>query len=262
MAESATPPGDPRTVLVTGASSGIGSAIAEAFGALGWRVALGARRLARLEEVAGRVEAAGGKAMAFRCDVSVPSEVEAFFQAAESQLGAIDAAVANAAVAAPGLLQEVAVEDLERELRTNLLHPIVLARRAVPSMIERGRGDVVFVSSESAVGPRPYQVGYSATKSGLEAAARALRMELEGTGVRVAVVRPGPTASEFGQGWVGPRIGRMLASWTRFGLQRHYALLPPESVARAVVAAVTAAPGTQLREIEVTPEAPKEVRKS
>jgi len=253
---------EPRTALVTGASSGIGAAVAEAFGALGWRVAAGARRLDRLEALAARIESAGGKCLPVRCDVSVPSELEAFVDAAESQLGPVEVAVANAGLAIPGLLDEVSVEDLERELRTNLLHPMVLARRLVPGMRARGRGDLLFVSSECAIHARPYQVGYGASKSGLEGAVRSLRLELEGTGVRATIVRPGQTTSEFGNGWVGPRIGRMLAAWKHFGVQRHYTLLPAASVARAVVAAATAPPGTHVAEIEVLPEAPREGRSS
>jgi len=251
---------DPRTSLVTGASSGIGAAIAVAFGGLGWRVAVGGRRLERLEAVARQVEKAGGKALTFRCDVAEPDEIHAFFNSVETQFGAVDVAVANAAGSIPVLLHEMSVPDLERELRTNLLHPLVLARRAVPSMRERSRGDLVFVSSESAVRPRPFQVGYTAAKTGVEGAAQALRMELEGTGVRATVVRPGATLTEFSRAWPAELVRRVLTSWKAWGVQRHLRWMPPEATARAVVCAVTAPPGTHLDLIEVIPEGPKEVR--
>ncbi|HTF32810.1 MAG TPA: SDR family NAD(P)-dependent oxidoreductase [Myxococcota bacterium] len=253
-------PQDPRTALVTGASSGIGAAIAVAFGGLGWRVAVGGRRMERLEAVAREVEEAGGKAVTFRCDIAEPGEISAFFDAAETQLGPVDVAVANAAGSVPALLHEMSVPDLERELRTNLLHPLVLARRAIPSMRERGRGDLVFVSSESAVRPRPFQVGYTAAKKGVEGAAQALRMELEGTGVRATVVRPGATLTEFARAWPPDLVRRVLTAWKEWGVQRHLAWMPPEATARAVLCAVTAPPGTRMDLIEVMPEGPKEVR--
>ena len=251
---------EPRTAVVTGASSGIGAAVAVAFGALGWRVALGARRDDRLAAVARQVEEAGGKALPFRCDASSADELHAFVDAAESQLGAVEVAVANAALAMPALLHEATVEDLERELLTNLLHPLLLARRVLPAMRVRGSGDLVFVSSESAVRARPFQVAYTATKRGVEGAAEALRMELEGTGIRTTVVRPGATLTEFGSSWSPDLVRRVLVAWKRFGVQRHLSLLAPERVARAVVHAVTSPPGTEVPLIELQPEGPKEMR--
>lgn len=251
---------EPRTALVTGASSGIGSAIAVAFGALGWRVVLAARRAELLQEVGLRVETAGGKALAVRCDVTEPEEIEALFDAAESRFGPVEVAVANAGTALPALLHETTCDQIGCEIRTNLLHPLLLARRALPSMRARGRGDLVFVSSEAAIRPRPFQVGYAASKRGLEAAAEALRMELEGTGVRTTVVRPGATASAFGAGWSADTVRRVLTAWKHWGVQRHLRLMPPERTAEAVVHAVTSPPGTQVELVQVAPEGPVEMR--
>ena len=96
------------------------------------------------------------------------------------------------------LLPDAKVEDLRAELEVNLLGPMLFCRRAIPGMLERRRGDLVFVGSENAVRPRPYQAAYTAAKAGLEGLARVLAMELDGTGVRSIVVRVGPTGSEFG----------------------------------------------------------------
>jgi NAD(P)-dependent dehydrogenase (short-subunit alcohol dehydrogenase family) len=247
----------PRVCLVTGASAGIGAAIARALGALGWPVALGARRPDRLERAAAEVAAAGGRPFAHPLDVSDPASLDAFFDAAERALGPVDVLVNNAGLCRPGLLHEVAPEDLAREVATNLLGPVLLARRAVRSMLEGKRaGDLVFVSSENAVRARPYQVGYTATKAGLEGAARALRLELEGTGIRATVVRPGPTGTEFARGWERGVLERLLDSWRQLGVQRHLRWMPPESVASVVLAAVTAPRGTHLDEIQLMPEAP------
>jgi NAD(P)-dependent dehydrogenase (short-subunit alcohol dehydrogenase family) len=199
-----------RTALVAGASSGIGAAVAEAFGALGWAVALGARRAEKLREVAAAVEKAGGSAFVHPLDLADPASIDAFFDAAEAALGPVDVLVDNAGICVPGLLHEVRPADLRAELETNLLGPMLLARRAVASLLGRGApGDLVFVSSENAVSPRPFQAGYTASKWGLEGLARVLRMELEGTGVRATIVRPGPTApTDFARDWDPPLVAR------------------------------------------------------
>jgi NADP-dependent 3-hydroxy acid dehydrogenase YdfG len=245
-----------RTALVTGASSGLGAAIARALGALGWSVAIGARGLDRLEAVAKEVEAGGGRAFAHRLDVSIPESIESFVDAAEAHFGPIDTIVSNAGVSIPGRLDELSVDEIRRELDTNLLGPMVLTRRVVPGLVERGRGDLVFVSSQNAVVPRPLQLGYTAGKTGLEAMVRVLQMELEGTGVRATTIRPGPSHSRFGRDWDPGIIQRILASWQRWGVLRHHQYLPAEATAGAVVAAVTAPPGTHFDLIQINPEGP------
>ncbi|MEN8181523.1 MAG: SDR family NAD(P)-dependent oxidoreductase [Myxococcota bacterium] len=246
-----------RVCLVTGASAGIGAAIARGFAELGWPVAIGARRPERLEKVGAELEAGGARVLLQSLDVSKRASLDAFFEAAEKRLGPVDVLVNNAGLCVPGLLHEVAPEDLEFEVATNLVGPLLLARRAVASMRATGRrGDLVFVSSENAIRPRPYQVAYTATKSGLEGLARSLRMELEGTGIRSTIVRPGPTGTEFGRDWDPGVLQRLLESWRYWGVQRHLRWMPPESVARAVLGAVTAPPGTHLDEIQLMPEGP------
>jgi NADP-dependent 3-hydroxy acid dehydrogenase YdfG len=247
---------EPRTVVVTGGSSGIGAATAVALGRLGWRVAIGARRLDRLDEVAREIEKAGGEPLAQRLDVTEPDSIEEFFDAVETALGPADAAVSNAGTAVPGRLQELAVEQLQTELATNLLGPLLVARRALPGMLQRGRGDLVFVTSLNAVVPRPLQVGYTASKAGLEAMARNLQMDLEGTGIRATIVRPGPTRTELGRDWAPETIQTILDSWKDWGVLRHHRFLKPERVAEAVVTALTAPPGTHVDLIQVNPEAP------
>lgn len=257
MSAAAAGEREARTALVTGASSGIGAAIARAFGALGWRVALGARREDRLAEVAREVEAAGGKAFAHQLDVTSAASIDAFFDAAEVAHGPADVVVNNAGIGLPRLLHEAAVAELRRELDTNLLGPMLVARRAIPPLLELGRGDLVFISSLNAVAPRTFQAAYTASKAGLEGLARVLQMELEGTGVRSTIVRPGPTGSEFGAHYGGEMARRLLESWKYWGIMRQLHWMYPEHVARAVVACVTAPRGTHFDVIEVLPENPK-----
>jgi NADP-dependent 3-hydroxy acid dehydrogenase YdfG len=243
-----------RTALVTGASSGIGAAIAVGLGATGFAVALGARRTDRLAEVARAIEGDGGRAFAHPLDVTRADSIDAFVAAAEAALGPADVVVSNAGVGIPGLLHEVSTDELEAELRTNLFGPMLLARRVLPGMLARRTGDLVFVSSMNAVEPRPFQVGYTAAKAGVEGLARALRRELEGTGVRAVVVRPGPTRSEFGFAW-GPQVlERVLDSWKRWGFLRHMEMLDGEAIAAAVVWAATQPRSTSIDVIQVNPE--------
>ncbi|MHC4608527.1 MAG: SDR family NAD(P)-dependent oxidoreductase, partial [Planctomycetota bacterium] len=183
---------------------------------------------------------------------------EAFFAAAEAALGPLEVVVSNAGTALPGTLQEVGIDDLRTEISTNLLGPMLVARRALPAMIERRRGDLVFVTSLNAVVPRPLQVGYTATKAGVEAVARVLQMELEGTGVRSTIVRPGPSKTELGWDWEPGLVKQILRSWKHWGVLRHHNFLHPDSIAAAVVTAVTAPPGTHLDLIQVNPEGPLE----
>jgi len=230
-----------RTAIVTGASSGIGAATALELARQGFAVALGARRVDRLREVTASVEAAGGRAFAHFLDVSQPDSIDEFYAAAESALGPIDLLVNNAGMSILNLLPDAKVEDLRAELEVNLLGPMLLCRRAIPGMLERRRGDLVFVGSENAVRPRPYQAAYTAAKAGLEGLARVLAMELDGTGVRSILVRVGPTGSEFGARMDHGMLKRALEAWRYWGVQRHMHFMPSESVAKAI-ARVVAAP--------------------
>jgi NAD(P)-dependent dehydrogenase (short-subunit alcohol dehydrogenase family) len=242
-----------RSVLVTGASSGIGAATARAFGELGWRVSLCARREDRLREVAESVRQAGGHAFVRATDVSRPESIDGLFEALETGPGLPQVVVNNAGTCVPNLLQDSRAEDLQRELATNLLGPMWIARRALPAMLERGSGDLVFVSSENAVNPRTFQAGYTASKCGLEGVARVLEMELEGTGVRSTIVRPGPTGSQFGHDWDPAILKRVLASWKYWGVQRNLHWMPAEAVAQAVVRSVTTHADAHQRLVQVMP---------
>jgi NAD(P)-dependent dehydrogenase (short-subunit alcohol dehydrogenase family) len=230
-----------RTAIVTGASSGIGAATALELARQGYAVAVGARRVERLREVTAQIEDAGGRAFAHFLDVSQPDSIDAFYAAAESALGPIELLVNNAGMSILNLLPDAKVEDLRSELEVNLLGPMLLCRRAIPGMLARRRGDLVFVGSENAVRPRPYQAAYTAAKAGIEGLARVIAMELDGTGVRSIVVRVGPTGSEFGARMDHGMLRRALEAWRYWGVQRHMHFMPSESVAKAI-ARVVAAP--------------------
>jgi NADP-dependent 3-hydroxy acid dehydrogenase YdfG len=223
-----------RTAIITGASSGIGADTALELGRLGFSLALGARRVARLEEVAGKIEKAGGRAFAHPLDVRDPESIDAFCSAAERALGPIDLLINNAGENRANLIHEATLEDLRSDVEINLLGAIFMTRRMLPSMLARRRGDVVFLGSDSAKQPRPYQGAYAAAKHGLEAFARVLEMETEGTGVRSILVRVGPTGSEFGNQMPKDKIPAILESWKYWGVLRRLHWMPGTSVARAI----------------------------
>lgn len=227
-----------RTAIVTGASSGIGAATALAMGRRGWRVAVGARRRERIEEVAKRVEEAGGTAFAHVLDVTDPGSVTAFCDATAAALGPVDLLVNNAGQNLSARLDEATDEELRLDVEVNLLGALYMTRRVVPGMIERRWGDVVFVGSDSARHPRTFQGAYGAAKAGLEVAARVLEMETEGTGVRSILVRVGPTGSEFSSQMPKHRMSEILESWKYWGVLRSLHWMTADSVAETIVRTV------------------------
>ncbi|MEZ5323134.1 MAG: SDR family oxidoreductase [Microthrixaceae bacterium] len=244
-----------RPVVVTGASSGIGAAVAEAFASVGHPVLLGARRIDRLEELAQRIVREGGEARAVVLDLADPVSIARFSETAEAWTGGVEVLVSNAGDVQP--IDTVGPHaEFARQLEVNLLGAQHLASELVPAMIGRGRGDVVFVTSEVAVRPRTHMAGYVASKAALEGFVAAMAMECEGTGVRVGMVRPGPVGTEQGSTWDGEDVAKVIDSWTRWGLMRHGGMLRPPEVADAVLAMATVPKGTRYALIEVQPEAP------
>jgi NADP-dependent 3-hydroxy acid dehydrogenase YdfG len=249
-----------RPAVVSGASSGIGAATALVLAAAGHPVALGARRVERCAELVGTIREQGGEAVAHRLDVTDDGSVADFAAKVVADLGDVEVVVSNAGRVGPGTIHEVPTERFADELDVNVLGAHRLVRAFVPAMVERRRGDVVLVSSDVAVRPRPFMAAYAAGKWGLEGRVQALQMELEGTGVRASIVRPGPTWSEMGADWDDTAAADVLDAWVRFGLARHPHFLKPEAVARAIATVVSTPRGTHLSLVEVNPEAPLEDR--
>lgn len=245
-----------RPAIVTGASSGIGEATAVALADAGHPVALGARRVERCEEIAAQIRSAGGEAVALHLDMADPSTIASFVKSAEDALGPIEVVVSNAGNVQPTGTVESDPDVFSSEVEVNLLGAQRLVHLVAPGMIERGRGDVVFVTSDVVRNVRPGVASYVAAKWGLEGLARAMQLEMEGTGVRVSIVSPGPTTTGMGTGWDADATVQIIERWTTYGLMRHDGYLRPSGVASAVVAVVTAPKGTHFALIEVQPEAP------
>ena len=175
---------DGSTVLLTGASGGIGQAIARALDERGAKLLISGRRGEQLERIAADL---GGRPTALAADLTLAADATALADRA----GAVDVLVANAALPASGPIVDFTPDEIDRALDVNLRAPVQLTRALLPGMVERGNGHVVLVSS---LAGKVASVGsslYSATKFGLRGFAAGLREDLHGTGVGVTVVFPG-----------------------------------------------------------------------
>ncbi|WP_367134954.1 SDR family NAD(P)-dependent oxidoreductase [Saccharothrix sp. HUAS TT1] len=170
------------TVLLTGATGGIGHAVAREFARRGARLVLTGRRVAELDGLAAEV---GGRAV-----VADLASADGVRRLAE-EVGPVDVLVANAALPASGALLDLAEEQVRRALAVNLEAPIALAHALAPSMVAARRGHVVFVGSLAGKVASPYSSLYNATKFGLRGFALGLREDLRGSGVGVSIVQPG-----------------------------------------------------------------------
>jgi short-subunit dehydrogenase len=188
-------------VVVTGASSGIGEATARALARRGSSVVLAARRADRLEDLAAWIEDRGGTALAVRCDVERPSDIEALASRVDERFGSCDALVNNAGVPGGGRFDALTVEAIERVVRVNLLGVILATHAFLPLLRRGGGGHVVNVASLAGRFAVPGASVYAATKYGVVGFTESL-LELRDSGVVATAVLPGfvPTESFSGRG--------------------------------------------------------------
>jgi NAD(P)-dependent dehydrogenase (short-subunit alcohol dehydrogenase family) len=180
-----------RAVVVIGASSGIGYDIARAFGEQGAKVALLARRKAQLEELAAKIEASGGTALALACDVADRAGVFRAIEQARDAFGGVDILVNSAGVLIPDTFEQMRPEDLERMMAVNLYGAVHAAQAVIPIMRAAKHGNIVNIASLAGRRGVSPLGGYCATKFALVGLTEALRIELFGSGIRVSLVMPG-----------------------------------------------------------------------
>ncbi|MBX9981250.1 SDR family NAD(P)-dependent oxidoreductase [Mycobacterium gordonae] len=225
--------------LVTGASSGIGSATAKAVAAQGAAVALVARRADRLHELRRAIEDTGGTALAVVADVRDAEQVSAAVQHTVSELGRLDTVVSNAGLMRTGSAIQAPLQDWDDLIAVNIQGVLYVARAALPHLVEaaadspRGVADLVTVSSTAGWVARPGTAVYSLTKFGVNAFSEAVRQELLGKKVRVGVIAPGTVDTEIFSHLDGP---------SREAVERQTAdvvKLRPDDVADAVLYMVT-----------------------
>ena len=186
---------DGKTVVVTGASSGIGESCARKFAAEGARVVLAARSEGPLQKLVGELGA--DVAHAVPTDVSECNGCERLLQEARSRFGSVDIVVNNAGHNSRGSFDELSLEDMNQIIDVNLRAPMMLTRLALPIMHEQGSGTVVNVASLAGRLPLDHEATYSATKVGLRFFSFAVAEELRDTNIRVCVVSPGPVDTGF-----------------------------------------------------------------
>jgi 3-oxoacyl-[acyl-carrier protein] reductase len=232
-----TAPLSGAVALVTGGSRGIGRAIAHRLASLGASVAICGRDRAALEESAAAIKKLGARVFSRVADVTLASDVSALVSGTEAALGPITILVNNAGIGLFGPTHEKTEADWDRVLDTNLKSVFLLSRTVAPSMIRRGSGDIINISSLA--GKNTFAGGgiYCASKWGLLGLSGCMAEDLREHGIRVSVICPGSVATEF----------------SSRGMKDASKVLRPEDVAHAVEAIVTQSPRSFLSEIHLRP---------
>ena len=215
-------------VLITGASRGIGAALAHEYAGRGAVVSLVARDGAILDRTANEL---GGHA--FVCDLLEPDRTDGLIEHVESTVGPIDVLVNNAGLETVGAFHGAETSMIRNTVRLNFEVPLVLTRQALPGMLERRRGHVVYLSSLAGTGGFAGLAVYAGTKAGLDNFVASIRMELKDTPITTTVVAPGPVDTDMWE-----RIENAAAYSAMLKRLRHFRLLPmvaPETVARKTV---------------------------
>ncbi|MEM6325613.1 MAG: SDR family oxidoreductase [Bacteroidota bacterium] len=227
------------TVVVTGASQGIGRAVAVAYAAYpDARLALLARTEAKLRAVAAECARLGAEADVVVCDVTDEANVASAAERVHERLGAVDVLVNNAGVFQPGSFLEITPETFREQIEVNLTSAFLVTRAFLPAMLERGTGDLVFMASVASLRGYPGGAAYGAAKHGLLGLARTLREETKDRGVRVISVMPGAT---------------MTPSWDGVDLPPGR-LMPPEAIAKTIVAATSLPREAVVEELLLRPQ--------
>lgn len=224
-----------KVALVTGASRGIGLAVADALRAAGAHVARLARSLS---------DASGDRLTDVRCDVTRPADVERAVGRVVGELGVPDALVNNAGIFFVKPLEQTSADDFTAALATNLTGPFLLARALVPRMVERGSGHLVTIGSISDYIAFPGSTAYAATKFGVRGMHEVIRAETARSGVRTTLISPGPVDTDIWDA-VDPDA--------KPGFTKRKDMLRVEDIAEAVLFAVTRPARVAITEIRLLP---------
>lgn len=239
-----------RVVVITGASKGIGVAIARGVVDEGASVALLARNSDALQKVA---DSLGPSAIPVTCDVSDPESVRDAFDQIAKRFERVDILVNNAGIIGMSLLDEADDEHITTMIATNLVGSILCARSAIPLLRQAGGGHIINISSRTVELARPYLSVYAATKGGLEVFSRTLAAEVRPDKISVSSIRVGPTNSEPTVAVKASGAKSVSEDWVARGGPAPETPAPPESVADAVVYVATARPGSRVPVVYLEP---------
>jgi 3-oxoacyl-[acyl-carrier protein] reductase len=234
------PPGDAlagKVALVTGASRGIGFAIARRLGQMGARVSICGRNQAKLDRSASSLRDEGIETLAVQADVARGDQISALVQKTRQELGPIDILVNNAGTGVFGPFHEFGESDWNAVMDTNLKSVFLVCRAVAPEMIRRQTGHIINISSLAGKNTFANGAIYCASKWGLMGLSGSMAEDLRGYGIRVSAICPGSVATEF------PGQGGKTAS----------KILQPDDVAHAVAALVTQSAGSFISEVHIRP---------
>ncbi|MBX3413650.1 MAG: 3-oxoacyl-[acyl-carrier-protein] reductase [Pirellulales bacterium] len=226
-----------QTAIVTGASQGIGRAIAVALGRSGARVACAARNVARLEETVAAIQAAGGTAEACECDATDDASVRALVTRVADEWGRLDILVNNAGITRDTLIPRMSDEHWDDVIRTNLRGTFLFTRAAARPMMQKRYGRIINISSVSGLKGNAGQANYSASKAAIIGLTRSVAMELASRGVTVNAVAPG---------FIETEMTAALGEQTQEEVKKHVPLKrlgSPEDIAAAVLYLASPAAG-------------------
>lgn len=179
-----------KTVVITGAGSGLGRGLALEFANLGWKVAVSDINMTRADETVGLVHEAGGEGLAVKCDVTKPEEVQSLADTVLSEWGSVDIIINNAGVPVTGFMEEVSLENWRFEIDIMLMSVIYGCRTFIPIFKKQGRGYIVNIASAAGIVSLPEMSPYNVTKAGVISLSETLRGELGGNNIGVTVVCP------------------------------------------------------------------------
>jgi NADP-dependent 3-hydroxy acid dehydrogenase YdfG len=233
-----------KTVLITGASSGIGEGIARELAAAGARVFLGARRTDRLERIAAEINAAGGTALFRSLDVTSRADVQAFADAAIAAWGHVDVIVNNAGVMPLSPLASLHVDEWDRMVDVNIKGVLYGIAAVLPHMTSRKEGHVINIASIGALNVSPTAAVYCATKFAVRAISDGLRQETQD--LRVTCIHPGVVESELAGTITDATAAEAMKTWRAVALQ-------PDAIGRAVRYAIEQPGDVDVNEIVVRP---------
>jgi len=234
---STVKPLEGKVALVTGASRGIGLAIARTLAGMGAKLGLCARDAKKLESVAAELKSAGAVAVPVAADLTRPDEIASLVQKTEHSLGSIEILINNAGIGYFAPVQDASEAKWDAVLDTNLKAVFLLSKAVAPGMIRRGSGHIVNIASLAGKNAMAGGSVYCASKWGLLGLTACMAEDLRSHGIRVAAVCPGSVATDF-----SPHSGRDTSK-----------MLQPEDVAHAVESILTQAPQSFISEVLLRP---------